>query len=234
MDTVTSRRFSVYVTRHWRFEVPQFSGLPRPRRSPSVTVAQHLNDLSGSAIPSRSIQPNRQSFCLSAEVQGRLVKTEMRWFAVVPRWVIISVAAPHTSNSLGARNWGWIMSLTSTASTHEVLNIDELLARCLGNISFATRMLAKFQDRFEQDLLELDKAILAQDTEAVARIAHRIKGASANVAAAQLHESSAEIEQSGRARRLSDISTGVDRLRQEWSRFVDHTSSLELSSWGAS
>ncbi len=91
------------------------------------------------------------------------------------------------------------MSLTSTASTHEVLNIDELLARCLGNISFATRILAKFQDRFEEDLVELDKALLAQDAEAVARIAHRIKGASANVAAAQLHESSAEIEQSGRA-----------------------------------
>jgi HPt (histidine-containing phosphotransfer) domain-containing protein len=126
------------------------------------------------------------------------------------------------------------MSLASTASMREVLNTDELLARCLGNISFATHILAKFQDRFEQDLLELDRAILTQDAGAVARIAHRIKGASANVAAAQLHESSAEIEQLGRDQRLSDISTHVDRLRQEWSRFMNHTSSLERGFWDAS
>ena len=122
------------------------------------------------------------------------------------------------------------MSLTSIASTHEVLNIEELLTRCMGNINFATRVLAKFQDRFEVDLLALDKAIVAHDADAVASIAHRIKGASANVAAPQLHECSAELEQWGRAGSLADISTGVERLRQEWSRFTDQASSLDLSS----
>ena len=122
------------------------------------------------------------------------------------------------------------MSVTFTGPTNEVLRVDELLARCMGNINFATRVLAKFQDRLEEDLLELDKAILAHDAEAVARIAHRIKGASANVAAAQLHECSAEIEQWGRAGSLANASTGVDRLRQECARFTDQASSLDLSS----
>ena len=111
--------------------------------------------------------------------------------------------------------------------------MDELLARCMGNIDFATRVLAKFQHRFAEDLVELDEAILAQDAAAVAHIAHRIKGASANVAAVQLRARLAEIEELGRTERLSDISAGMVQLRHEWSRFVDHTSSLELSSWDA-
>ena len=68
----------------------------------------------------------------------------------------------------------------------------------MGNIGFAERILAKFQDRFEHDLEELDKALQARDADAVARTAHRIKGASANVAASRLHEHAAEIEQLGR------------------------------------
>jgi HPt (histidine-containing phosphotransfer) domain-containing protein len=122
------------------------------------------------------------------------------------------------------------MSVNSTGPTNEVLCVDELLARCMGNIDFASRVLAKFQDRFAEDLQELDQAVLAQDAAAAAHVAHRIKGAAANVAAVQLRERSAEIEQLGRAQRLSDIPAGVDQLRREWSRFVDHTSSLGLSS----
>ena len=122
------------------------------------------------------------------------------------------------------------MSLTSTASTYEVLNIEELLARCLGNASFATRVLTKFQDRLEVDLRELDEAIQARDSAAVASVAHRIKGASANVAAPQLHECSAEIERWGRAGCLADMPDSVDRLRREWSRFVDQAATLDLGS----
>lgn len=125
------------------------------------------------------------------------------------------------------------MSLTSWASTHSVLNIDELLARCLGNISFAERVLAKFHDHFENDLEELDNALQAHDAEAVARTAHRIKGASANVAAPRLCEQAAEIEQLGRDQRLSDIPDHLDQLRHEWSQFVHETSSLELGSCNA-
>ena len=59
------------------------------------------------------------------------------------------------------------MSVTSTGLTSEVFHVDELLARCLGSLDFATRVLARFQDRFEEDLLELDQAISTQDADAV-------------------------------------------------------------------
>lgn len=125
------------------------------------------------------------------------------------------------------------MGLTSWESTCNVLNIDELLTRCMGNISFAERILAKFQDRFQHDLEELDKALQAHDSEAVARTAHRIKGASANVAAAGLYQRAAEIEELGRVQRLSDIPYGLEQLRHEWSRFVHATSALEPGSCNA-
>ncbi|MHB8865265.1 MAG: Hpt domain-containing protein [Pirellulaceae bacterium] len=125
------------------------------------------------------------------------------------------------------------MGVTSWESTRTVLNVDELLARCLGNIGFAERILAKFQDRFEHDLAELDRALQSRDADAVARTAHRIKGASANVAASRLHERAAAIEQLGRAQRLSDIPHGLEQLRHEWSCFRDEASSLELGSCNA-
>jgi HPt (histidine-containing phosphotransfer) domain-containing protein len=125
------------------------------------------------------------------------------------------------------------MAFITQDSTRSVLNTDELLARCMGNIGFAERILAKFQDRFEHDLEELDKALQARDADAVARTAHRIKGASANVAASRLHEHAAEIERLGRTARLSDIPHGLEQLRDEWSRFVHEASSLELGSCNA-
>ncbi len=121
------------------------------------------------------------------------------------------------------------MSLTSTMSTPEVLNIEELLARCMGNIDFAARLVAKFQDRCEEDLSRLDRAILVGDVEEAATIAHRIKGAAASVAAHPLHACSAEIERWGRAGRLTDIVERVEQLHREWSRFINQASTLDLT-----
>ncbi|NLX57239.1 MAG: Hpt domain-containing protein [Planctomycetaceae bacterium] len=128
---------------------------------------------------------------------------------------------------------GRTVSAMPTGSTNEIFCVDELLGRCMGNIDFAARVLARFQDRFEVDLQELDQAIAAQDAEATARVAHRIKGAAANVAAVRLHEWSSAIEQLGRASRLSDAPAGINQLRQEWSRFVDYASALGLHSANA-
>ena len=61
------------------------------------------------------------------------------------------------------------------------LNTQELIARCMGNLEFAERLLDKFQGRLDADIVELEAAIDAEDADAIARVAHRIKGASANV-----------------------------------------------------
>jgi len=123
------------------------------------------------------------------------------------------------------------MSMTSIASTQDVLNTlntQELIARCMGNQDFAARVLATFQRRFGEDLAELDQALAAQDAEALVRLAHRMKGAAANVGAGLLRQAAAELEECGRTGRSGDAPPVLKRLRQEWVRFVDEVSSLDL------
>lgn len=108
-----------------------------------------------------------------------------------------------------------------SGSTTSPFDADELVARCLGNLDFVQRVLAKFQERLDTDLAELDEAVLAADAERIARVAHRLKGASANVAAHGLRERAAGIEDLARQRCLDDIPTELDELRGEWSRFTE-------------
>ncbi|MHC4399262.1 MAG: Hpt domain-containing protein [Planctomycetota bacterium] len=104
---------------------------------------------------------------------------------------------------------------------------DALLQRCLGNVEFAERVLAKFRDRFGEDLRQLERGVESADAGQIARIAHRLKGASANVAAAGLRRHAAEIEEFGRVGRISEVPSCLARLRHEWTRFIGTASSLE-------
>jgi HPt (histidine-containing phosphotransfer) domain-containing protein len=121
---------------------------------------------------------------------------------------------------------GQIMNATSLDQGPEVLNADEFLARCMGHVEFASRVLAKFQNRLERDLEQLETDLAAGNTNAIVVLAHRMKGASANVAAPQLQHCAAEIERLARDARTGDISSELEQLRHEWSRFADSVSLL--------
>lgn len=108
----------------------------------------------------------------------------------------------------------------------EVFDSADLVARCLGNIAFAERVLAKFNSRFELDLAELEQAIQTQDGEGIARVAHRLKGAAANVAAGSLRAHAAGIEKAARAGDLPPISAQVDELRSQWRVFASCAAAL--------
>jgi Amt family ammonium transporter len=120
------------------------------------------------------------------------------------------------------------MTTVPSATSREILDGEELLARCMGNWDFAMRVVSKFRSRLEQDLIDMDQALQAQDCDLLARLAHRIKGASASVSAVQLRQRAAELEHAARARRSADVSTGVERLRHESNRFLHELSVLEL------
>jgi HPt (histidine-containing phosphotransfer) domain-containing protein len=125
------------------------------------------------------------------------------------------------------------MNASVATPPSNVFNSDELLARCMGNANFAERVLSKFLQRGALDLDELVRAADALDAQAVTLMAHRIKGAAANVAAQRLRERAAVIEELGRTARLSDVPKNITCLQQEWTDFVQATALLELGSCGA-
>jgi HPt (histidine-containing phosphotransfer) domain-containing protein len=116
-----------------------------------------------------------------------------------------------------------------TTKSSSVLDRDALLERCLGNLEFVERVLARFQERAEQDLEELEKVVELHDVEQVARIAHRIKGSSANVSAEGLQQEAGKIEELGRSGHLADIPAHLERLRREWQRYLQCSASLPLT-----
>ncbi len=118
------------------------------------------------------------------------------------------------------------MEITSIDPTSAVFNHDELIARCMGNLDFAERILNKFQERCNQDVDELEREFRVRNIGAVTCLAHRIKGAAANVSAPRLQACAAAIESFGRAEQFPEIQHRLEQLRNEWSRFVDSVESL--------
>ncbi len=102
-----------------------------------------------------------------------------------------------------------------------VFNRQELIARCLGNFELAERVLSKFQTRFEEDLEELQRAIVAENAEWTAAVAHRLKGAAANAAAPMLRDRTAKIEDLARRRALAEVSPYLRRLQEAWCCFTE-------------
>jgi HPt (histidine-containing phosphotransfer) domain-containing protein len=122
------------------------------------------------------------------------------------------------------------MNSTVATPPSSVFNSDELLARCMGNASFAERVLDKFLHRCALDLAELVQAAESLDANAITATAHRIKGGAANVAARRLFERAALIEDLGRAARLDDVPLNIKFLQQDWTDFMQATTVRELGS----
>jgi len=99
-------------------------------------------------------------------------------------------------------------------------DVEDLLTRCLGKIDFAQRVLARFQERCEQDLADLEQAMAAGQSRTVADLAHRIKGASANAGAPGMRALAAQIEDAAGQCPAEQASAQLAKLKSEWSRFI--------------
>jgi HPt (histidine-containing phosphotransfer) domain-containing protein len=105
----------------------------------------------------------------------------------------------------------------------------ELLGRCLGKPELATKVLLKFERQLADDLSKLEAALAADDTETAGSLAHRIKGAAANVAAHGVCEQAGLLETVIRMHMLDQLHSTVQALLSERDRFVVVARSTNLS-----
>ncbi|NLF08409.1 MAG: Hpt domain-containing protein [Pirellulaceae bacterium] len=101
----------------------------------------------------------------------------------------------------------------------DVLNLDELQNRCMGNFDLVRRILSKFQTRFPEDMAEMQAALGDGNTDQLARIAHRLKGTAASVSAKGLARAAAGLEDYTRSKSGSNFTLFLDRLASEWAKF---------------
>jgi len=106
------------------------------------------------------------------------------------------------------------------------LDLADLMERCLGHLELAERLLKSFESRFWPEVLQLEEALAAEDREQVSQVAHRLKGASANVSACALGQIMSLIEQASRCGRLHEVAQQLQRLPREWDNFTRFRASL--------
>jgi HPt (histidine-containing phosphotransfer) domain-containing protein len=102
-----------------------------------------------------------------------------------------------------------------------VLDLEDLKARCLGNMDLVERVLTKFAGQLDQDLDELEQAVGAGDATRAAHFAHRIKGIAASVAARSLFDDASVAEERALANGLAEMPEELVRLRSDRSRLAE-------------
>ncbi len=103
---------------------------------------------------------------------------------------------------------------------------EELLARCVGRVDLAQRVVDTFVQQLKVDVPQLVELVRDGDGEGAAKMAHRIKGSSANVAAEPLRKCAELIEQLAKDGDLADEQIELRRLEETWNDYVQQTESF--------
>jgi HPt (histidine-containing phosphotransfer) domain-containing protein len=94
------------------------------------------------------------------------------------------------------------------------------IAESLGlDLAAVERLASTFLAASEQDLEELEAAVNAGDPQAVARLAHHIKGAAAALEMEPIRAEAEALERKGRAATLKGANDQLSRLRAHLSAF---------------
>jgi len=158
-------------------QMPEFDGLEATR-----TIRKQ--EKKGSHIPiiamtAHAMKGDRER-CLNAGMDDYLSKPLKRseLIAAIERWLPVKDEIPETKNSEEAAP----------------INIDEALDRFDQDQRFFTEMLAEYVTQARQMIREMNQALNQQDSAQLKRIAHNLKGVSANFEAHEWVNLAAQIE----------------------------------------
>jgi HPt (histidine-containing phosphotransfer) domain-containing protein len=104
---------------------------------------------------------------------------------------------------------------------HDLVDMETLRSRCLGNSALIERVLQAFTMQLDADMQELQRAFSSGDTIACARVSHRIKGMAANVEARSLSHHAAVAERCAQENSLGELSVQLAHMQQERHRLIN-------------
>lgn len=113
------------------------------------------------------------------------------------------------------------MAIQSLHRYSDVLDVDDLMNRCLGNLDFACRVLQLLSERCESDLHGLERAAADSDFDQIYHISHRLKGALANASATGMSRLADEVCVASQSRNEDDSLSKTQALRGQWNEFVN-------------
>jgi Amt family ammonium transporter len=98
------------------------------------------------------------------------------------------------------------------------INTEVLLARCMGNVSFALVLLSELEANGRKQVEVIMEHAAKNEWEAAAEAAHSLKGAAAILGAEPLRAAAAEIEATARCGEVSRLTDIVHDMSSEMDR----------------
>jgi Amt family ammonium transporter len=100
-------------------------------------------------------------------------------------------------------------------SSPSPIDVPSLLNRCRGKSALAEKLLNTFAASADEQLAQLRSTLAASNWETFARVAHTIKGASANLSAGPVSAAAAELERLGNAADAKSAEAALTRLESD-------------------
>ena len=117
--------------------------------------------------------------------------------------------------------------MIDSQDTSGIVISDDLMARCMGRLDLVERVLKAFVCQVGEDICVLQSELSAGNSVEVARIAHRIKGSSANAAIEPIRKHAAAIEEFARADRRYDVADCCEQLLEDWREITGAIASIQ-------
>jgi PAS domain S-box-containing protein len=234
VDALMKERFDLVLM---DYQMPEMDGLEATRAIRQKEQAGMVLSRNGGHIPIVALTANaisgERDKCLEAGMDGYVTKP------IVPEELIRAIesalagvsvpAAPPAAQTRPAAEAPGPSSPSLSPAPADAsspagaegapaaapFDIRDLLERCLGNRDLAARMLGKFAARVREDLERLERTVLAGDAAGAARLAHGLKGMSANLSAVALWQGASQVERACLAGRLEEATAGLPALRAE-------------------
>jgi CheY-like chemotaxis protein/HPt (histidine-containing phosphotransfer) domain-containing protein len=99
-----------------------------------------------------------------------------------------------------------------------IYNHEELLKRVGGDEDLSRELLEMFLQEFPQKLNDIKQALKEDDAPMVARVAHTIKGSSANIGADRIREAALDMEIASKELNLNLANTLVEKIQSEFEK----------------
>lgn len=106
------------------------------------------------------------------------------------------------------------------------IDLASLLQRCMNDPSFVCMLLGKVGPQFQQLMRQLDEAVAAKNFEQIARLAHSVKGTSANLSAEAVRACSEQLEVAAHDGSIGAMVAVVDELHGHVSRCLAYVPEL--------
>lgn len=179
---------------------------PLSRRELFATVEQHLMQAAHNALVDDQAKANPAAATSSKPIEN-LITSTMNLTETPDE-------APRTENTAPCDG-------DPAAEAAPPLDCESLSERFMGDWDFVQVILAKFQQQLDVDLEQLEKSVLERNAKQTAALAHRIKGAAANVSAVEVSRLASELEVMGREDYLDEAGDRLTQIKNECRRVND-------------